>query len=66
MSEFEIITMVRLRCAKAFRKHPTFPFFAANRRPGEYPDECILRLFRAEKAASRFDDDAVVDALVYG
>lgn len=66
MTDLEIISMVRERCAKAFRKHPTYPFFAANQRPGEYPDETILRLFRAEKDASSASDAAVVDALVYG
>ena len=42
------------------------PFFGRYYREGEVSDGAVFRIFEAEKRVPGLDDEAVLDALVYG
>jgi hypothetical protein len=62
-----LVERIRDRCAAGFECHRDFHFFCLHAKPGETPDETILRVYR-ECAADfpTWTEDEVIDLMIYG
>lgn len=60
MKDTELIHLIRTICAREFNSDYSFDFFNLDYRPGETPDEALLRMFHAEREHNDGDEEAVL------